>query len=296
MALCKLVALRRSATCIFALSLLSCAEKRVVPTSNAAPVEATSNPKKNDASTQASSSSVLTVPASFLSSAAAKSFVKPDGSAAAEGSLALVEPLDLNEDGAPEVLLVPGPRFCGTGGCMLPRVFQEKDGDWQEISALQSKTPQGNEVTSAKILPEVVGGYHSVALSRGAKSDWVIRFDGARYQLAPEAPTSDRVSEAKGASLMLAGPHFDKARNIAPVGVWDKGGANKNAKISVQITTPDNKTFSLSLGVIGAPDEWHQAFFPLDFAGAPETLAPGTYLVEYRLNDVSAASSQFIVK
>jgi hypothetical protein len=276
------------------LGLISCAEKRQPPRPKAAPeASSTTAPSTISASTLPSDDKV---PESFLVAEVSKSFVRADGSPASEGSLSVLQALDLNEDGAPEVVLVPGPRFCGTGGCALPKIFQERDGAWRDLSALQSKIPQSNEVEAVALLPEVFGGYHSLKLTRPQREAWVLRFDGKMYQLMADTPATNRVSEEQAASLMLAGAYYDPARGISPIGLWDKQGANKGAKISAVITDPQKTQFVLEMGVIGSPDTWHQAFFPTDFAGAPANLTPGVYQVEYRVNDLIAATREFTVK
>jgi hypothetical protein len=285
-----------SKTAIFLLFFAaSCAEKRQAPKPKTQPNSSTTM-ASSVASTSTKTTPEKKIPAAFLSSDAAKSFVDTNANPASEGSLSFIEALDLNEDGALEVILVPGPRFCGTGGCLLPKIFQERDKAWLEISALQSKVPQSNEVSSVELLSEVFGGFHSLKIKRLHSNDWVLRYNGNLYQVAPESPTSDQVSEEKSASLMLNGSYYDKARGVAPIGLWDKLGANKNAKILVVVTPPDKKIFRLELGTIDSPDAWHQAFFPTDFDGAPAVLSPGVYQVEYRLNDQMAATREFTVK
>jgi hypothetical protein len=277
------------------LCLASCAEKRQPPKPKTAPeVSVSETPSTNGASS--TKASAHKIPESFLSSESVKSFVRADGSAASEGSLSLLQAVDLNEDGKLEVVLVPGPRFCGTGGCALPKIFQERDSTWHELGALQSNVPQGNEVKSVELLPEVFGGYHSLKITRPQREAWVLRFDGTRYQLVAETPTSSQVSEEKAASLMLAGSYYDQARGISPIGLWDKQGANKGAKISAVVTTPSKQQFTLEMGLIESPDSWHQAFFPTDFDGAPATLTPGVYQIEYRVNDLTAANREFTVR
>ena len=276
------------------LCLGSCAEKRQPPKPTAAPEAPTTLTPSTGASSMKASEQKI--PESFLASESAKSFVRADGSPVAEGSLSLLQAVDLNEDGRLEVVLVPGARFCGTGGCALPKLFQERDNVWHELSALQSNVPQSNEVKAVELLSEVLGGYHSLKITRPQQEAWVLRFDGKLYQLVAEPPTSSRVSEEAAASLMLAGSYYDQARGIAPIGLWDKQGANKGAKISAVITTPGEQKFTLEMGLIESPDSWHQAFFPTDFDGAPATLTPGVYQVEYRVNGLTAATREFTVR
>ena len=283
-----------SALLAFAL-LCACAEKRQPPAPKTAPSASSPTTTSSDSS-PTNRPEKQRLPESFLASEAAKSFVRADGSPASEGSLSLLEALDLNEDGALEVVLVPGPRFCGTGGCALPKVFAERDGAWRELSALQSDVPQSNEVTAVELLPEVFGGYHTIQITRPRQTPWVLRFDGKVYQLAAAPQTSEQLSAEKAASLMLAGSYYDKARGISPIGLWDKQGANQGAKISAVIVAPDAKQYTLEMGVIEAPDAWHQAFFPTDFEGAPANLPPGVYQVEYRVNGLLAATREFTVR
>lgn len=275
------------------LFFIGCAEKRHPPK----PTPSTKPTSNQTSPTSIPTKEAQSLPVSFVGSSFAKGFLQEDGSPI-EGAVSLIAPLDLNEDNQSEVILVPGDRFCGTGGCAPPKVYQEKESVWSEIGELRlpSSAPQRNDFSSVELLPEVRGGFHSVALRRKDQRDWIAHYDGNKYRLASTAESVERLSEEKAASLMFAGAHYDAARQAAPVGLWDKLGANKGAKAKVKILTPSNETFELELGEISAPDTWHQAFFPEDFAGAPASLTPGKYEVEYLLDNKSANKNEFWVK
>jgi hypothetical protein len=261
--------------------LASCAEKRQPPRAEGpggAEPASPSSAEAGSAGPPGSAPGLPKVPASFASSKAAKGFLTPTGAPAAQDAVSRIFVLDLDGDGSAEVILVPGARFCGTGGCAPATIYDERSGDWVGIGELPQ---QWNEIEEISLRPAgPPGGFSELEVRRRSpKAPLLARYDGARYKLELPPAAADLLPEKQVGSLLFLASRYDAARGAATLGLWDKLGANRGAAAEVRVSTPGGETFSLPLGGLG--DDWRQADFPADFAGAPGALPPGRYKVEY---------------
>jgi hypothetical protein len=159
-----------------------------------------------------------------------------------------------------------------------------------ELSVPSGVTPRW---TSLAVEESSHEGFLDLRLERPGAPVQRALMQGGAYHLAASGGT---LSPEKESSLMAMQGRYDPVRGFIPVGLWDKHGANEGAAVRVVVTAPDKKQFAHELGTVAYPDEWHQALFPKDFAGAPAQLPPGVYVIEYFLGGVLAATSRVEVK
>lgn len=271
--------------------MLGCAERRSLP--GAGPTEAPAVAASQSAPTTLAEAAPVSLPAGFLASPFAEGRFTAAGAPLPDAVSALLV-ADLNEDGAPEVVIAPGERDCGTGGCAPARVYRQTPaGPWEELGALSVPGAVTPRWTSITVDPHPRGAFGDLLLARDGAAPVRAVYHEGTYALAVTPP--EALSPGQESSLLLMQGRYDVIRGFVPLGIWDKHGANEGARAMVRVRIPDGKTFEKELGVVGYPDEWHQALFPKEFARAPQVLPPGRYLAEYFLDGSLAGSSAFEV-